>query len=58
MVNDNDIAVVGMACVFPGAATLRQYWANIVNAVDAVGAPPPGRWRGAFNFGLPAEHEA
>ncbi|MDB5307683.1 MAG: beta-ketoacyl synthase [Gemmataceae bacterium] len=58
MVNDNDIAVVGMACVFPGATTLREYWANIVNAVDAVGAPPPGRWRGSSNFRLPADHEA
>lgn len=58
MMDDNDIAVVGMACVFPGTTTLRGYWANIVNAVDAVGAPPPGRWRGAANFGLPADHEA
>ena len=58
MVNDKDIALVGMACVFPRAANLRQYWSNIVNAVDAIGAPPPNRWRDYANFHLPPEHEA
>jgi acyl transferase domain-containing protein len=58
MVNDKDVALVGMACVFPRAANRKQYWANIVNAVDAIGAPPPGRWSGCPNFRLPPEHEA
>jgi acyl transferase domain-containing protein len=58
MVNDKDVALVGMACVFPRAANRQQYWANIVNAVDAIGEPPPGRWPDCSNFRLPAGHEA
>jgi acyl transferase domain-containing protein len=37
-----DIAIVGMACLFPGAADLAGYWENILAKVDAVGDPPPG----------------
>src|SRR5579883_3219282 len=58
MVNEKDVALVGMACVFPKAANRKQYWANIVNAVDAIGEPPADRWRGCSNFRLPADHEA
>jgi acyl transferase domain-containing protein/phosphopantetheinyl transferase len=39
MVNDKDVAIVGMSCVFPRAANLQQYWSNIVNGVDAIGRP-------------------
>jgi acyl transferase domain-containing protein/phosphopantetheinyl transferase len=42
--NSNDVAVVGMGCVFPRANDLSQYWANLVNGVDCVSLPPPGRW--------------
>lgn len=38
----DDIAIVGMACVVPGANNLETYWNNILNKVDAVGDPPPG----------------
>jgi acyl transferase domain-containing protein/phosphopantetheinyl transferase len=38
----SDIAIIGMGCVFPGAANMRQYWENILHKVDAVGDPPPG----------------
>ena len=38
------IAIVGMGGVFPGAASLDEFWANIVNRVDSSRAPPPGRW--------------
>ncbi|WP_141583419.1 type I polyketide synthase [Actinomadura sp. WMMA1423] len=31
-----DIAVIGMACVFPGAGDAARYWANIVGGVDSV----------------------
>ncbi|MEZ5374610.1 MAG: polyketide synthase [Microthrixaceae bacterium] len=37
------VAIVGMACVFPGAADLGRYWSNIVSGVDAIGEVPPGR---------------
>jgi acyl transferase domain-containing protein/phosphopantetheinyl transferase len=58
MPSEKDVAVVGMSCVFPGASDLNQYWSNLVNAVDAVGDVPPGRWPGCSNFRRPADHEA
>lgn len=33
---DRDIAVIGIACRFPGANTLEQYWHNLVNGVESV----------------------
>lgn len=36
------IAIIGMACRFPGAADLASYWENILGCVDAVGEPEPG----------------
>lgn len=38
------IAIIGMACLFPGAADLRRYWDNICAGVDAIGEVPPARW--------------
>ena len=34
--NDTHIAVVGMACRFPGASTPEEYWDNLVAGVDSV----------------------
>ncbi|MBC3840218.1 hypothetical protein GXW82_08510 [Streptacidiphilus sp. 4-A2] len=34
--NDTHIAVVGMACRFPGASTPEEYWENLVAGVDSV----------------------
>ncbi|WP_446751259.1 SDR family NAD(P)-dependent oxidoreductase [Streptomyces noboritoensis] len=39
-----DIAVVGMACMFPKAPDLATYWANVVGGVDAVTEVPAERW--------------
>ncbi|MBV7700667.1 type I polyketide synthase [Streptomyces sp. TRM70350] len=39
-----DVAVVGMACAFPGAPDLGRYWANVVAGTDAVTEVPPDRW--------------
>ncbi|HEY6422755.1 MAG TPA: beta-ketoacyl synthase N-terminal-like domain-containing protein, partial [Pseudonocardiaceae bacterium] len=39
-----DVAIVGMAGVFPGARDLADYWANVLAGVDAVTEVPPGRW--------------
>ncbi|MFI2204152.1 SDR family NAD(P)-dependent oxidoreductase [Streptomyces sp. NPDC020192] len=39
-----DVAVVGMACAFPGAPDLGRYWANVVAGADAVTDVPPDRW--------------
>ena len=38
------IAVVGMACLFPGAQDLIKFWQNIVNKVDATCEVPGDRW--------------
>ncbi len=45
-----DIAIVGMACIFPGADSLEKYWQNILGQVDCVSDPPPkhsAEWRTA-----------
>ncbi|MFE8014578.1 SDR family oxidoreductase [Streptomyces antibioticus] len=46
-----DIAVVGMACMFPGAPDLPAFWANVVAGTDAVGEVPPQRWDPAVHHG-------
>ncbi len=38
------VVVVGMGCVFPGAANLDAYWRNLMAGVDAISAVPPTRW--------------
>ncbi|MEO1334559.1 MAG: polyketide synthase, partial [Myxococcota bacterium] len=35
-VNENDIAIVGMAARLPGAKTIDAYWNNLVNGVESV----------------------
>ncbi|HTL34798.1 MAG TPA: beta-ketoacyl synthase N-terminal-like domain-containing protein, partial [Kofleriaceae bacterium] len=37
------IAIVGMACRFPGATSLDAYWQLLVSGTDAVREPPRGR---------------
>ncbi|MER2634978.1 MAG: beta-ketoacyl synthase N-terminal-like domain-containing protein, partial [Rhizobiaceae bacterium] len=37
-------AIVGLACLFPGAPDLASFWSNIVSGVDAIGDVPAGRW--------------
>ena len=37
------IAIVGMACRFPGAVDLESFWRLIVEGRCAIGEPPPGR---------------
>ncbi|MDQ4020925.1 MAG: SDR family oxidoreductase [Actinomycetota bacterium] len=39
-----DVAIVGMAGVFPGAGDLPRYWANVLAGVDAVTEVPADRW--------------
>ena len=39
-----DIAIVGLACVLPKAASIRGYWENILNKVDAITEIPSHRW--------------
>jgi acyl transferase domain-containing protein/phosphopantetheinyl transferase len=39
-----DVAIIGMACIFPDAPDLNTFWYNIANKVDAVSDVPAERW--------------
>ncbi len=43
---DDAIAVVGIACRYPGAADKDAFWRNLVGGVDSTGEVPAGRWSG------------
>jgi len=36
-----DIAIIGMACVLPGAPDVARYWENILHKVNAISDAPP-----------------
>lgn len=38
------VAVVGMACRFPGAADVEQFWELVRHGRSAIGEVPAGRW--------------
>ena len=38
------IAIVGMACCFPGAKNLKQFWDLLVSSRDPITEVPPDRW--------------
>jgi acyl transferase domain-containing protein/phosphopantetheinyl transferase len=40
----DDIAVVGLACLYPGAPDLGAFWRNIVGKRSAITDPPPEAW--------------
>lgn len=40
----NPIAIVGMASLFPKARNLREYWQNIVNKLDCITDVPSTHW--------------
>jgi acyl transferase domain-containing protein/NAD(P)-dependent dehydrogenase (short-subunit alcohol dehydrogenase family) len=44
------LAVVGVAAVFPKAKTLREYWANVKNKVDAIRDVPASHWNHSDYF--------
>jgi len=35
-IHDNDIAIVGMAARFPGAANVTEYWRNLREGVESI----------------------
>jgi len=41
---DTEIAIIGMACRFPGAESPAQYWDNLLNKVDSIREVPSDRW--------------
>ncbi|GLZ35964.1 polyketide synthase [Lentzea sp. NBRC 105346] len=44
-----DIAIIGMAGVFPGATDTAAFWANVLDGVDAVTEVPAHRWDPALH---------
>ncbi len=38
------IAIIGQAAIFAKAATLTEYWDNILNKIDGITDVPPSRW--------------
>ncbi|PZS21984.1 MAG: type I polyketide synthase [Pseudonocardiales bacterium] len=48
-----DVAIVGMAGVFPGAGDVAGFWANVLAGVDAVTEVPTERWDPAVYSGTP-----
>ncbi|MFI4954481.1 MAG: SDR family NAD(P)-dependent oxidoreductase, partial [Gammaproteobacteria bacterium] len=43
------IAVIGMACDFPGGAdSIEQFWENLVQGKDAITLAPQNRWDSSF----------
>ncbi|MCC5637080.1 acyltransferase domain-containing protein [Nostoc sp. CHAB 5844] len=40
----NPIAIVGMASLFAKARNLREYWQNIINKIDCITDVPPTHW--------------
>src|SRR5918997_795037 len=45
-----DIAIVGMACVMPGAPDVETFWGNILDGVDSVTEVPESRWVHATHY--------
>ncbi|HEY0535265.1 MAG TPA: SDR family NAD(P)-dependent oxidoreductase, partial [Actinoplanes sp.] len=39
-----DVAIIGMACVFPGSEDLQGYWRTVLAGADAVTEVPRDRW--------------
>ena len=42
--NPLNIAIVGMECIYPGAANLDEYWRNILLAKDCITEIPASHW--------------
>src|SRR5262249_31102644 len=40
----SEVAIIGMAAVFPGAAHVAQFWSHTLRGVDAITEVPPDRW--------------
>jgi len=39
-----DVAIIGMACIYPGARNVEEFWANILAGKDCVTEVPDERW--------------
>ena len=41
---EHDIAMIGVAGVFPQAHNAQEYWDNILHKIDCITDVPPSRW--------------
>ncbi len=41
--SDEGVAVIGLACNFPGGSSTERFWQNIVNGADCISDLPEGR---------------
>lgn len=41
---NNDVAIIGMSCRFPGADNYQEYWDNLVTEKNSVRETPISRW--------------
>ena len=48
---DEPLAVIGMSCRFPSAASLDAFWHLLLDGCDAIGPPPPWRAQGRSEGG-------
>ncbi len=39
-----NVAIVGMACIYPGAKNIEEYWRNILMGKDCITEVPDERW--------------
>jgi acyl transferase domain-containing protein/SAM-dependent methyltransferase len=39
-----EIAIIGMACRFPGANNYQEFWNNLIQGINSIQEIPPERW--------------
>ncbi|MCW8928796.1 MAG: beta-ketoacyl synthase N-terminal-like domain-containing protein [Gammaproteobacteria bacterium] len=42
--HDNDIAIIGMSCRFPGSYNLRRFWETLTEGKNCISEIPEDRW--------------
>src|SRR5581483_1230789 len=52
-IKQNDIAVIGIACRFPQAATYEEYWENLQLGRSCIEEVPASRWNWKTYWGDP-----
>ncbi|NOZ52779.1 MAG: SDR family NAD(P)-dependent oxidoreductase [Gammaproteobacteria bacterium] len=53
-----DIAIIGMACRFPGAKNYEEYWDNLITGKNCVSEIPAERWRWEHYYGDPTSENS
>ncbi len=56
-VRSDDIAIVGMACRFPGARNYDEFWNNLMQTQNSVGEIPKERWDWEEYYGDPEKEK-